>query len=169
MANSGRPVFSDSKGCGCGFLSNFCTRSPSSRQASGIATFCLHQVRPATSRIFVVRQHHDHHSVNIRASNEHNSVFIGIQLIAVDADLSLPSASLHLCWPMNQSYQTKLPGVKVATVGSRFIAVIFNDRKHGGYYGARNSSLAAGRADPDHYFARVDLALTRGIERSWQR
>jgi hypothetical protein len=47
--------------------------------------------------------------VIVRASNEHNFGFIGIQLVTVDADLSLPSASFHLRRPMDQSYQSKLP------------------------------------------------------------
>jgi hypothetical protein len=54
-------------------------------------------------------QHQDHDSVIVRASNEHNFGFIGIQLVTVDADLSLPSASFHLRRPMDQSYQSKLP------------------------------------------------------------
>jgi hypothetical protein len=37
----------------------------------------------------VAEHQHDHDSVIIRGSNEHNSVAISIQLISVDADLSL--------------------------------------------------------------------------------
>jgi hypothetical protein len=122
----------------------------------------------ATSRIFVAQQHHDHDSVIIRASNEHNSVAISIQLITVDADLSL-LGHRSICagqWITVTNEAAALPVRRRL----RFIAIIWcHGRKHGGYYGARNSSLAAGRADPDHYLACVDLALTGGSERSWQR
>jgi len=53
----------------------------------------------------VAQHHHDHDSVIIRASNEHNSVVIGIQLITVDADLSLLWTSLNLRRPMDHYCQ----------------------------------------------------------------
>jgi hypothetical protein len=70
----------------------------------------------------VAQHHHDHDSVIIRASNEHNSVVIGIQLITVDADLSSLWTSLNLRRPMDHCYQ---PSCRLCRCdgGFRFIAL----------------------------------------------
>jgi hypothetical protein len=90
---------------------------------SGLPLFDPHKAKPAPSRIFVKQQHQAHDSVIVRASNEHNSVFIGSQLVAVDADLSLPSASNHLRRSMDQTYQTKLPAVAGAIAVTNSLAL----------------------------------------------